>query len=76
MALDGAGRNSPFAGALVRHIATNEELSSILISVRNDVMKVTQRQQVPWEHSALTGRFYFNPAAPATEPNKEPIDRA
>ena len=22
-------------------------------------MKETQRKQVPWEHSALTGRFYF-----------------
>src|SRR6185436_13350767 len=25
----------------------------------------TQRRQVPWEHSALTGRFYFIPSAPA-----------
>jgi len=24
--------------------------------VRNDVMKETQRKQVPWEHSALTGQ--------------------
>jgi invasion protein IalB len=31
--------------------------------VRNDVMQATQRAQVPWEHSALTGRFYFNQAA-------------
>ena len=29
---------------------------------RNDVMKETQRKQVPWEHSALTGRFYFKPS--------------
>jgi len=27
-------------------------------------MKETQNAQVPWEHSALRGRFYFNPAAP------------
>src|SRR5262245_13316827 len=64
VALDGKGRNSPFAGALVKHIgASNDDLSAILIDVRNDVMKETQRKQVPWEHSALTGRFYFNPAA-------------
>ena len=64
VALDGAGRNSPFAGALVKHISTsNDDLSAILIAVRNDVMKETQRKQVPWEHSALTGRFYFGSVA-------------
>src|SRR5262249_29431394 len=26
----------------------------------NDVMNATQRKQVPWEHSALTKRVYFN----------------
>jgi uncharacterized caspase-like protein len=62
VALDGAGRNSPFAGALVKHLGdANSDLSAILIAVRNDVMRDTQRAQVPWEHSALTGRFYFSP---------------
>jgi uncharacterized caspase-like protein len=60
VAVDGAGRNSPFAGALVKHVSSsNDDLSAILIAVRNDVMNETQRKQVPWEHSALTGRFYF-----------------
>jgi formylglycine-generating enzyme required for sulfatase activity len=71
VALDGAGRNSPFARSLVKHISSaNEDLSAILISVRNDVMEETQRKQVPWEHSALTGRFYFNPAAQTTQTSK------
>jgi uncharacterized caspase-like protein len=66
VALDGKGRNSPFAGALVRQLgASNDDLSAILIAVRNDVMKETDRKQVPWEHSALTGRFFFKPPAPA-----------
>jgi formylglycine-generating enzyme required for sulfatase activity len=69
VALDGAGRNSPFAGALVKQLSTsNDDLSAILIGVRNDVMKETHRKQVPWEHSALTGRFYFNAAAQSTQP--------
>ena len=69
VALDGKGRNSPFAGALVRQLgASNDDLSAILIAVRNDVMKETDRRQVPWEHSALTGRFFFNPAAPVPAP--------
>jgi hypothetical protein len=43
--------------------SSSDDLSAILIAVRNDVMKETQRKQVPWEHSALTGRFYFNGTA-------------
>lgn len=39
--------------------SSKDDLSAILIHVRNDVMKATQRKQVPWEHSALTGRFHF-----------------
>jgi Caspase domain len=74
VALDGTGRNSPFAGSLVKHIASSaDSLSDMLIAVRNDVRKETQNKQVPWEHSALTGRFYFNPAGPTIAlPKLEP----
>jgi uncharacterized caspase-like protein len=62
VALDGEGRNSPFAAALVKHVSTaGDDLSSILINVRNDVMQATGRKQVPWEHSALTAKFFFVP---------------
>jgi uncharacterized caspase-like protein len=79
VAIDGAGRNSPFSGSLVKHMSTaaNDDLNAILIAVRNDVMKDTQRKQVPWEHSALTGRFYFNLPARTTEPsNVEAVEIA
>jgi hypothetical protein len=70
VALDGTGRNSPFAGALVKHISTStDDLSAILISVRNEVIKETHGKQVPWEHSSLTGRFYFA-AATQTLPSR------
>ena len=53
VALDGTDRNSPFAGALIKHLrSSKDDLSAILIAVRNDVMRETQRRQVPWEHSA------------------------
>jgi len=43
VALDGSGRNSPFAGALVKRINTSgDDLSVLLIDVRNDVRKATQ----------------------------------
>jgi len=60
VALDGAGRNSPFAGALVKQLNSSaDDLGAMLITVRNDVMKETQRKQVPWENSALEGDFFF-----------------
>lgn len=71
VALDGVGRNSPFTAALLKHIAVaGQDLSGILISVRNDVRAATAGKQVPWENSALTGRFYFRdvPATPVASP--------
>jgi uncharacterized caspase-like protein len=69
VALDGDGRNSPFTAALIRHIATpGQDLSGVLISVRNDVRAATAARQVPWENSALTGRFYFRADASAPPP--------
>ena len=66
IALDGKGRNSPFAGALKKQLGRpNDDLAAILIAVRNDVMKETEGKQVPWEHSALIERFYFDAAAQA-----------
>jgi uncharacterized caspase-like protein len=63
VAVDGTGRNSPFAAALVTHLGTSlEDLNAILIAVRNDVMRQTNGKQVPWEHSSLTRRLYLNPA--------------
>jgi len=67
-ALDGEGRNSPFAASLIRHISDpREDLSTLLIQVRNDVMAATKDQQIPWEHSALRSKFYFA-AVPPQEP--------
>ena len=80
VALDGAGRNSPFAGALVKHIAQpTEDLSTLLIRVRNDVMAETKDRQVPWEHSALRAKLYLaalpleppRPAGPTYEQQAE-----
>jgi uncharacterized caspase-like protein len=69
VALDGTGRNSPFAGALVRHLTTStDDLNTILINVRNDVVRETRDKQVPWEHSALRGRFWFKGAPPPSSP--------
>lgn len=69
VALDGQERNSPYAAALVRGIGSpTDDISTILIGVRNSVMAVTDRRQVPWEHSSLTSKYYFTPPAPPPPP--------
>lgn len=61
VALDGEGRNSPFTAALTKHIVeSGRNLTSVMIDVRKDVIAATGGKQVPWDHSALTGDFYFS----------------
>jgi hypothetical protein len=73
VALDGRGRNSPFTGALVRRLlSSNEEIMALLVDVRIDVMRETNRQQVPWDHTALTARFYFKTVPEVARPAPAP----
>jgi uncharacterized membrane protein YgcG len=66
VALDGVGRNSPYAEALLKYIeAPGQDVSGVLVEVRNDVLKATGGKQVPWEHTSLTGQVYLK-AGPAT----------
>jgi hypothetical protein len=66
VAYDGAGRNSPFAQALLGHIAAvGEDISGMMIDVRKDVIATTGGAQVPWENSSLTRQFYFAPGKAA-----------
>jgi uncharacterized caspase-like protein/TPR repeat protein len=63
VALDGEGRNSPFATALIKNMAVEgKDLGATMIAVRNDVLAATAGKQVPWDHSSLTGTFFFKPA--------------
>jgi len=69
VALDGEGRNSPFTSALVKHMSIKgRNLPATMIEVRKDVVAATGGKQVPWDHSALTGDFYFVPGTAAQPP--------
>jgi len=73
VALDGEGRNSPFTAALTKGVRVpDRNLTSVMIEVRKDVLAATGGKQVPWDHSALTGDFYFQlAAAPGTLPKPD-----
>ncbi len=60
VALDGAGRNSPFTAALLKHIATpGIEVRQMLSRVRGDVLAATDQKQTPWDSSSLVGDVYL-----------------
>jgi TPR repeat protein len=71
VAFDGAGRNSPFAQSLLGHLGTvGQNISSMMIEVRKDVIAATGGAQIPWENSSLTRQFYFAPGeAPSGSPD-------
>jgi Caspase domain/Putative peptidoglycan binding domain len=64
-ALDGAtGTNSPFTRALVAHITQpGVEIQQAMTEVRAQVNDETNKSQLPWGHTNLTGSVYLNPAA-------------
>ena len=60
VALDGEGTNSPFSGALSRHIGTpGLELQQMLTRVRAEVVAATGGKQVPWSNSSLLGEVFL-----------------
>ena len=72
-ALDGeAGTNSPFTRALVANIARpGVEIQQAMTRVRAQVNDETNKNQLPWGHTNLTGDVYLNPAGrPADKPSE------
>ncbi len=69
VALDGDGSNSPFTSAFLRHVKERGlEIRQLMTRIRQDVVRETDGQQVPWDHSSLLGDFYFLPPEPASQP--------
>jgi hypothetical protein len=63
VAVDGAGRNSPFTAALVKQIAEpGLEIGSLFRRVAADVNRATGGRQFPELSISLLGEFYFNRA--------------
>ena len=72
IALDGSGAHSPFTQGLLDYIATPEiEVRQMLTRVRGAVLQATGGKQVPWDHSSLTGDFFFVPRGQAVAPQPE-----
>jgi TPR repeat protein len=74
VALDGTGTNSPYTAALAAAIpAEGAALEEVFRNTRRKVLEVTKNRQTPWEHSSLTGEFYFRvKTAPPEITQREP----
>ena len=74
VALDGEGHNSPYTEALARSIPTpGLSIEDVFKRTRQQVMQVTARTQVPWEHSSLVGQFAFVPESNAAPDRRDAI---
>jgi hypothetical protein len=61
-ASDGHGENGLYTEALLTHIGRKQTtITSMFQNVRNDVIKKSNDEQVPWESTSLTSDFFFNP---------------
>ncbi|NEV02111.1 caspase family protein [Bradyrhizobium uaiense] len=65
-ALDGDGRNSPFAAALLRNIETpGVEVTFMFRNVRDDVMEATRNEQQPFVYGSLSRKAIYLAAPPS-----------
>jgi uncharacterized caspase-like protein len=83
-AADGDGKNSPYTAALTKAMQKpGIAIEEAFRDARVDVLNSTNREQIPWESSSLTGAFYFSPgsqtaasAAPALQTSTAPATAA
>ncbi len=62
VALDGAGRNSPYTAALLHYTRQpGLTLEQVFKHVRRQLDRDTGGKQIPWESTSLTGDFCFVP---------------
>lgn len=75
VALDGAHGHSPYSAALANAIPTvGVSIDEVFRRTRRKVLEVTGNKQTPWEHSSLTGEFFFRPKSAEPEASLRPAD--
>jgi hypothetical protein len=77
VAADGAGRNSPYTAALLKHIETpGLEVDFLFRNIRDDVMAATNNEQQPFVYGSLSSdEIYFKPppvGTAAADPMPQP----
>jgi Caspase domain len=61
VAYDGTGRNGTYTAALLQHIDTPDcSIETMFKRVRNTAAAASGGKQTSWEHTSLSGEFFFN----------------
>ena len=64
-AIDGAGDHSPFTKALLDNLAApGVEINDAMLNVCAEVQAETDKKQLPWANTNMTGKFFVVPAGP------------
>ncbi|MEM9247593.1 MAG: caspase family protein [Pseudomonadota bacterium] len=72
VAADGVGANSTFTAALLEHIETPAlDVRLMFGRVRQDVVRASVGQQIPWVEEAVLGEHYLVSAPAALDPDDE-----
>lgn len=73
VAFDGDSGHSPYTAALAEAIPiAGAPLEDVFRRARRKVLEVTANKQTPWEHSSLTGEFFFKPKGAEPEATARP----
>jgi hypothetical protein len=57
---DGSGRNSPYTGAFLNHIAEKDNITTVFQHIGADVYETTKGAQVPELSLSFFGQYYLN----------------
>jgi uncharacterized caspase-like protein len=84
VAADGAGRNSPYTTAFLKHIEEPQEIGDVFRDISSDVYDSSGKSQLPELSLSIIGKFYLNgpvsvtvaPAAPQAAPRADPCAAA
>ena len=84
VAADGAGRNSPYTAAFLKHIEEPQEIGDVFRDISSDVYDSSGKPQLPELSLSIIGKFYLNgpvsvtiaPAAPQGAPRADPCASA
>ena len=70
VAFDGTAGHSPFSKAILNHIdLKNQDVRTLLVRVRDEVMTSTGGSQVPWDYSSLIEDFWIDDDSLASPKN-------
>ena len=72
---DGAGHNSPYTTAFLKHIEEQDEIGTIFRRISADVYETTKHIQLPELSLSLVGEFYLRgtPSSAAASPSPLPV---